>query len=458
MATPRATQKRKRVVLTINQKVEVIKMIDRGCSAAVVAAKYGIAKNTVTDIKKNKQNLLAFHRESSEMGIGRKAKTMRLGEDQKLDKAVYIWMKQKRMEGAPVTGPMLCEKAVQFSKRMHGEEAEFKGSTGWQWRFCNRHGIRSLSLEGEKLSADKEAADTFVPRFRKMVEEKQLSLDQIFNCDETGLYYRLLPQATLAMSFEKSADGRKKSKDRITINACSNASGSIKLPLQLIGKARRPRCFRGLDMQLLPVKYAGQTNAWMTTSIFSEWFHNVFVPRVRAELRSLGQECRAVLLLDNCSAHPDAEELVSADGQIFAFFLPPNVTSLIQPMDQGVLESLKRRYKKKLLHRLLLEDEVGTNIADFLKQVNMKVVVDFAAESWKEITTTTLRKSWRKIMPMKDADETSNEDVRISEFTEVLHQMIVDVLDADVCEWLQSDQADPGFQIFTEDEICGLYL
>ena len=279
----------------------------------------------------------------------------------------------------------------------------------------------------------KEAADTFVPRFRKMVEEKQLSLDQIFNCDETGLYYRLLPQATLAMSFEKSADGRKKSKDRITINACSNASGSIKLPLQLIGKARRPRCFRGLDMQLLPVKYAGQTNAWMTTSIFSEWFHDVFVPRVRAELRSLGQECRAVLLLDNCSAHPDAEELVSADGQIFAFFLPPNVTSLIQPMDQGVLESLKRRYKKKLLHRLLLEDEVGTNIADFLKQVNMKVVVDFAVESWKEITTTTLRKSWRKIMPMKDADETSNENVRISEFTEVLHQMNVDVLDGYRC-------------------------
>ena len=67
---------------------------------------------------------------------------------------------------------------------------------------------------------------------------------------------------------------------------------------------------------------------------------------------------KAVLLLDNCSAHHDAEEHISDDGKIFVQFLPPNVTSSIQPMDQGVLESFKRSNKKKLLHRLLIEDEV----------------------------------------------------------------------------------------------------
>lgn len=50
-------------------------------------------------------------------------------------------------------------------------------------------------------------------------------------------------KTTLAHAFEKSADGRKKSKERVTINACVNTSGTIKLPLQLIGKANRPRCF-----------------------------------------------------------------------------------------------------------------------------------------------------------------------------------------------------------------------
>lgn len=70
---------------------------------------------------------------------------------------------------------------------------------------------------------------------RELVEKKSLSHNQVFNCDEMGLNYRLLPESTLASSFEKSADGRKKSKDRVTLNVCSNISGNVKLPIHLIG-------------------------------------------------------------------------------------------------------------------------------------------------------------------------------------------------------------------------------
>lgn len=124
---------------------------------------------------------------------------------------------------------MLCEKALDLCKKLHGEAAAFNASDGWKWRFCKRHGIRQLSLQGEKLSADRDAADTFVPSFTKFVKENGYSMDQIFNCDETGLNFRLLPDKTLAPSFEKSADGRKKAKERVTLNACSNASGTIKI-------------------------------------------------------------------------------------------------------------------------------------------------------------------------------------------------------------------------------------
>ena len=161
--------------------------------------------------------------------------------------------------------------------------------------------------------------------------------------------FRLLPDSTLATAFEKSADGRKKSKKRVTVNACANASGTIKFPLQLIGKAKNPKCFQRVNMDLLPVQYFAQKNAWMNTDIFLEWFQDSFVPYVRKELTSLGLENKAVLVLDNSPAHPDAEYLVSDDGKITALYLPPNVTSLIQPMDQGVLVALKRHYKWKLL-------------------------------------------------------------------------------------------------------------
>lgn len=122
-------------------------------------------------------------------------------------------------------------------------------------------------------------------------------------------------------------------------------------------------------MELLPVKYSGQSNAWMTSKLFHEWFHQDFIPHVRVSLIALGEEPKVVLLLDNCSAYPQEAELVSEDGQIFAHFLPANVTSLIQPMDQGVLQALNMKYKKKLIRRLTKEDDIGGSIVQFVKGV-----------------------------------------------------------------------------------------
>ena len=65
-----------------------------------------------------------------------------------------------------------------------------------------------------------------------------------------------------------------------------------------------------------------------------------FVPAVKRHqcLQNI-RSPKALLLIDNCSAHPD--ELSSRDGSVKCMFLPPNTTSLIQPMDQGVLQAVK---------------------------------------------------------------------------------------------------------------------
>ena len=61
-----------------------------------------------------------------------------------------------------------------------------------------RHGIRQLSMQGESLSADVGASEEFRSFFYKFVEQHNFSPGQLFNCDETGLYWRLLPNKTLA--------------------------------------------------------------------------------------------------------------------------------------------------------------------------------------------------------------------------------------------------------------------
>jgi len=82
---------------------------------------------------------------------------------------------------------------------------------------------------------------------------KDYELEQVFNCDETGLQFRLLPHKTFAHGVERRSEGRKKSKDRVTIGVCANFTGNIKLPLLFIGKAARPHCFSRVHMRNLPV-------------------------------------------------------------------------------------------------------------------------------------------------------------------------------------------------------------
>lgn len=127
----------------------------------------------------------------------------------------------------------------------------------------------------------------------------------------------------------------------------------------------------------------------MDSYIFKEWFSNRFVPLCRNASREKGLPERALLVLDNAPAHPDIECLTSTDGLITCLYLPPNTTSVIQPMDQGVLENIKCRYKRDLLLRLLNQDETET-IPEFTRTLNIKDAVLMAAKSWSEVEQSTI--------------------------------------------------------------------
>jgi hypothetical protein len=52
-----------------------------------------------------------------------------------------------------------------------------------------RFGVRQLNITGEKLSACTEEIATFATKLANIIEEEDFSLDQMYNCDETGLNY-----------------------------------------------------------------------------------------------------------------------------------------------------------------------------------------------------------------------------------------------------------------------------
>ena len=206
----------------------------------------------------------------------------------------------------------------------------------------------------------------------------------------------------------------------------------------------------------LPILYANQSNAWVNAALFTDWFHQNFVPTVQGKLREIGCEPKAVLLLDNCSAHPDEEELISADGKVIVKFLPPNVTSLIQPMDQGVLVAIKQRYRRKILEELVFQDNHGTSLINFLRGIHLLKVSEMIAASWNEIQPKTLRLSWRKIFPLEDDDD-NNQESHVCAPTVEEFQSFFNVLgqidENEVGEWLQTDSGDRGYEHLSDAEI-----
>ena len=94
----------------------------------------------------------------------------------------------------------------------------------------------------QKISSDTSNVEPFKEELQELLERETLTLEHLYNCDETGLCYRMLPSKTLASRSEKEASGMKKQKDRVTLMACCNATGTHKLPLMFIGKAKNPRC------------------------------------------------------------------------------------------------------------------------------------------------------------------------------------------------------------------------
>ena len=68
-----------------------------------------------------------------------------------------------------------------------------------------------------------------------------------------------------------------------------------------------------------------------------DWFQNHFVHMAKEKLIELDVEPKVLLIMDSCSAHPSEEELNTDDGSAKSHYLPPDVTSLIQPVDKAAL-------------------------------------------------------------------------------------------------------------------------
>ena len=135
-------------------------------------------------------------------------KRIRTAKHTDVETALLMWFKGVRSKNFPVSGPMLQEKAADLAKGLGVDD--FVGGSGSLERFKKRHDICFRVICGESASVTSDQTDQWTStRLPRLLDE--YTPDDIYNADESGLFYRLLPDKSLVMKGE-SCNGGKQSK------------------------------------------------------------------------------------------------------------------------------------------------------------------------------------------------------------------------------------------------------
>lgn len=138
----------------------------------------------------------------------------------------------------------------------------------------------------------------------------------------------------------------------------------------------------------LPVYWRANNRVWMTSSIFKAWFESCFVPEVEKFLKEKNLSFKVLLLLDNATSHP--KDLQHPNVQIL--FLPPNTNSLIQPLDQGVINSFNCYFIRKSFEMILdkIESNKNMTLVQAWKDFSILDCVNTISYAKDSIKTSTL--------------------------------------------------------------------
>ncbi len=298
-----------------------------------------------------------------------------------VNNALYTWYNLACSKNIFPMGPQLIEKARQIAE--HLGHSEFKGSNGWLDKWKKRFNIRQMKISGESGDVSGPTVESWKERLPEIVAN--YSADDIWNMDETGLFWKALPDSGFG-SKGKECKGGKKSKDRFTVALFVAASGKKEKPI-VIWKSKNPRCFKKLNKGQLPVHYFSQKKAWMEGEIMEA---------ILTKLNNrLSKNNRTILLMmDNAGCHP--EGLKEKFSNIRVCFLPANTTSKLQPLDLGIIQNFKVHYRTLFLRHVIAKIDECDSASEVCKSVNVLVAIRWVDKAWSLVKEETIQKCFRK--------------------------------------------------------------
>ena len=84
---------------------------------------------------------------------------------------------------------ILQQKSLELAKMLNINEEQIKFTNGWVWRFKQRNGLKKVHFSGEANSAPIETLPEERVRLRSLLAK--YDKEDIYNADETGLFFRI---------------------------------------------------------------------------------------------------------------------------------------------------------------------------------------------------------------------------------------------------------------------------
>jgi hypothetical protein len=409
----------KRKSLTLEEKIEILDKLEMGEKVTSIAELKNLNESSIRTLKKNSENIRKTVANGCPLGakrVGRARKSIMI----EMENALMFWFEDCVSKNIPISGCLIKERAIQTYNylktldrfAMESRDHSFNASSGWLDKLKKRFSLHNIKFTGEQASADVEAAESFKKNIVNIISEGGYSADQIFNADETALYWKKLPTRTYTNNSQRRAKGLKLPKDRVTLLLCSNLSGSCMIKPMIINNSANPRAMKLVSKNNLPVFWRSNQKAWMTQFLFEDWFHNCFIPGVETLMRDKNIYFKVLLILDNASCH----QIKLEHPNVKIVFLPPNCTSIIQPLDQGIISTFKMHYTKKAFQVIFsrLERSENRSLIEVWKEFSILDCVEIVNATCVEIKPSTLNACWKQLLPEMINKEQDNSTITSS--------------------------------------------
>ncbi|KAH9123174.1 hypothetical protein AeMF1_005783, partial [Aphanomyces euteiches] len=155
-----------------------------------------------------------------------------------------------------------------------------------------------------------------------------------------------------------------------------------KLPIMFVLKGKPGGYIDTNELYLYPPEhlYAVQQNAWIDGERWKFYLDNVLRPEIIKP---------SLIVIDNFDAHTTAKNIAFVEEELSSVLctLPPNTTSVLQPLDVGVMGPFKAKLRNLWLHE--------TNHPSSAVEKRM-ACIKRAIQTWEEISPETIRKGYTK--------------------------------------------------------------